>query len=429
MALAYDITRLALRLFNVTPNGIDRIDFALAEHFLKSAGADRCGALAFGLWPRLIASDAARAVIEAIGQHWGETEDPEQDPVYLGIIARLTGHTRNETLAAKTGLRSPRGPARPMGDLLRRLARYGAPIGRSPKKDLPLAARYINVSQFPLWMPAYFKWLESRRDVKAVFFIHDLLPIEMPGYFRDGELERHRRRLANVARFGAAAMVTSEVVREGVADCMRGLGRADMPVFAAAIPCAPIFSSVRIRDPQLSGIPYFVCCSTIEPRKNHLMLLNVWRKLAGSDGKAAPKLVIVGVRGWKYDAVVDLLERSPQLRGLVVEVNGLSSPALKRLLDEARALLMPSFAEGYGLPVREALAAGVPVLASDIPAFREIKDEKLELLNPIDGEAWLAAIRRAATRQRCDDGLVCPSGKAASWAAYFAEIGEFLAKI
>jgi glycosyltransferase involved in cell wall biosynthesis len=76
----------------------------------------------------------------------------------------------------------------------------------------------------------------------------------------------------------------------------------------------------------------------------------------------------------------------------VIEVSGLPTPSVKRLLLESRALLMPSFAEGYGLPIVEALSAGVPVIASDIPVFREIGHGRLMTIDPTDGPRWRAAI-------------------------------------
>jgi glycosyltransferase involved in cell wall biosynthesis len=421
-SIAYDITRLVTRVLNVTPNGIDRIDFALARHFL--ARADSAGMMATGLGPRVLSGDKARAAVEAIGAHWGEEAEPEDDPAYLRVRAELLGREAPE--AKRATARIAQGRSGRVIGAVRALGAYGMAIGQSPRTALAQGARYINVSQFPLWVAGYFRWLEARRDVRAVFFIHDVLPIEMPEYFREAEYERFRARLANLARFGTAALVTTNVVREGLEAQLRGLGRTDFPICVAPIPVAPIFTTAPRPDAALAEVPYFVICSTIEPRKNHLLLLQVWRELVRRDGPGAPKLVIIGGRGWKFEAVAALLDRSPALRGHVVEVSGLATPSLKRLLDGARALLMPSFAEGYGLPVVEAVTAGVPVIASDIPVFQEIAGGWATLISPLDGEAWLETIRAfARTDARTGRAHISTAGPG-SWDDYFARIDAFV---
>jgi glycosyltransferase involved in cell wall biosynthesis len=105
-----------------------------------------------------------------------------------------------------------------------------------------------------------------------------------------------------------------------------------------------------------------------------------------------PKLIIVGRRGWENEQVVDMLERCPALVGHVEERNGCSDRALTDLLRGARALVLPSFAEGYGMPVAEALSVGTPVLCSDLPALREAGGAAPDFLDPLDGPGWRAAI-------------------------------------
>ena len=68
-------------------------------------------------------------------------------------------------------------------------------------------------------------------------------------------------------------------------------------------------------------------------------------------------------------------------------MSGLSSEALRRLLANARALLAPNFAEGYAIPLVEALAIGAPVVCSDIPVFREVTQDCATFLSPLDGRA------------------------------------------
>jgi glycosyltransferase involved in cell wall biosynthesis len=424
LRVAYDITRLATRVLNPTPNGIDRIDFAFARHFLGSAIPKQSAMMITPLGQRVIAETAARDVLDGISVHWGEEEQPDFDEGYRRVVAWISGELKE----FQGPQRVARGRSGQVTGVLQWIRRHGFPFGRSPISSLPKGARYLNVSQFPLWMPSYFRWLKQRPDVKGVFFIHDLLPIENPEYFRKAEYERHLRRLANLAEFGVAAIVTTNVVKDALRRHLGLLGRADMPIFVAPIPVASIFTRPAAVDAALVGHPYFVVCGTIEPRKNHLMLLHVWRELVRRDGAAAAKLVLIGSRGWENENVVDLLERCRAINHHVIEVSGLSTPSLKGLLDGARALLMPSFAEGYGLPIVEALAAHVPVIASDIPVFHESGGDRIITVSPIDGERWLDAIRRFTPGQSPERQAAVAKiePEAPSWQGYFGKLESFL---
>jgi glycosyltransferase involved in cell wall biosynthesis len=147
---------------------------------------------------------------------------------------------------------------------------------------------------------------------------------------------------------------------------------------------------------RLIAEPYFVMLGTIEPRKNHWLLLQVWRKIIERLGVQAPRLVIIGQRGWECENVVDLLERCAPLRGVVTELPACSDADLATYLKHSLALLFPSFTEGYGLPLVEAMALRVPVIASDLAVFREIAGGIPDYLDPLDGMGWLAHIEEFA---------------------------------
>jgi glycosyltransferase involved in cell wall biosynthesis len=127
-----------------------------------------------------------------------------------------------------------------------------------------------------------------------------------------------------------------------------------------------------------------------------------------------------------------MLDRCPGLRGTVVEHNSLPDAEMAPLLKGARAVLLPSFAEGFGFPVIEALALGAPVLCSDIPALRETGGSVPEYLDPLDGLGWRAAILDYAAEPspRRDAQLARLAGwRPPRWSEHFAEVDRFLAQL
>lgn len=225
------------------------------------------------------------------------------------------------------------------------------------------------------------------RHVGATFvpLIHDVIPLEYPEYGRPGESSRHLRRMATVAKLADGVAVNSAATGSA-------LGRYlphDLPVHVCPLGVSGLPDGVAGGH---DGPAYFLSVGTIEPRKNHLLLLNLWRRLIAAHGETAPRLVLVGRRGWENENVLDLLDRCPSLKNHVLELGTVPDTRLAELLRGARALLMPSFAEGFGLPVAEALGHGVPVICSDLPALREAGGDVPEYLDPLDGPAWAAAV-------------------------------------
>ena len=93
-----------------------------------------------------------------------------------------------------------------------------------------------------------------------------------------------------------------------------------------------------------------------------------------------------------------LLERCKQLSNHVIELTA-SDDELHNYLSYAKALLFPTFAEGYGLPLIESLSAGIPVLCSNLAIFHEIAQEVPDYLDPLDGKAWMEMILRIYQRE------------------------------
>ncbi|TXN21167.1 glycosyltransferase family 1 protein [Methylobacterium sp. WL9] len=384
-AIAFDLTRLITRLRHASPTGIDRVDLAYARHVLGGEGP-RFGLVTSAFGPRVIDREQARAIVDAVAAGWVEDVRAEDDPVYRGLV----DGSRVRSSAAKARRSALRRRQIQLGTALRTLRGRGIAV-------LPPDTVYLHSSHLRLDRPARFDWLYERRDIRPVFFVHDLIPISHPEYGRPGESDRHRQRMETIARHAAAVIVNSADVGGRFSAHLAAQGFAPKPITVAPLGVEPVFSARDGEAPRFLR-PTFLVCGTIESRKNHLLLLQVWRDLAERNGADTPHLVIVGRRGWEVENVVDLLDRCRAIAPYVTEVTGLSTPGLARLMRGATALLMPSFIEGYGLPVVEAAASGLPVIASDIPVHREIGHGFSQFLDPLDGPGWRTAIEALSER-------------------------------
>ena len=368
--IVLDLSRLLARLLRTTPTGIDRVELSYARTLLRLVPERLVFGARFprGLYGRLDTAAAVRFV-EHTAELWAAPE-------------RITRRRLRPIAARHLFALRPRRIPRRQG---RRVFLQSSPHQLERQGRL---ARILAVE-----------------DARFVTMVHDLIPLTHPEYVTSGSVASHARRIATVAALADGVVVNSVATRDAL---LAGLPRGRTLRIAAAHLGTDVHAPV---PPMASDRPYFVCVATIEARKNHLLLLNLWRRLVEERGVAAPMLHLIGKRGWENEQVVDMLERCPALQGHVVEHQDLDDRAMRAMVSGARAVLLPSFAEGFGMPVTEAMAAGVPVLAADIPALREVGDGVPEFLDPLDGPGWQAAIedyaatgspRREAQLRRLD---------------------------
>lgn len=267
------------------------------------------------------------------------------------------------------------------------------------------------------------------RDIQILFFVHDLIPMTHPEYCRPAERARHTARMDTVLDVGRGVIVNSAAT---LVELRAYAGRMHRPLPPAAIawPAATPLPAPASSSPERA--PYFVTLGTIEPRKNHWMLLQVWRRLVARLGTRAPRLVVIGRRGWECENVADMLDRCEVLRDFVIERPRCSDAELATYLHHARALLFPSFAEGFGLPLVEALSSGVPVIASDLPVFREIAGDIPTYRDPLDGEGWTDSVEefsRADSVVRLAQLRRLQDFKAPTWSAHFGVVEGLLDRL
>ncbi len=307
-----------------------------------------------------------------------------------------------------------------------RLIAQGAAAGIR-QRDLS-GSVFLNIGHSGLEYHRYPDLL-IKMKVKPVFLVHDLIPITHPEYCRPGEQAKHRIRMKTVLELAQGVITNSRATLDELARFADTLGMR-LPPAQSAFLAPPAFSLADSAPPVTR--PYFVVLGTIEPRKNHLLLLQVWKRLVERLGDQAPLLVLIGQRGWECENAVDLLERCEAVRSHVIEHPSCSDKELANWLQHARALLFPSFAEGFGLPLVEALACGTPVIASDLAVFHEIAGNLPDYCDPLDGLGWLGLIadysssnskKRALQLQRVS------SYSAPSWEMHFQKVEMLLQKV
>ena len=384
-----DISRLISRVRYSTPSGVDRVEMAYARGLLGRYG----DALAFaavhpsGLYGRLPRS-AVLAYLDELERRWSCENDSPRQRSLVSVIPWL-------------------------GALLPSRAGRGRGGGV-----------YVQASPHHLTRAALVRRILAREQARFLCLVHDLIPIEYPEYARPAGARQHRERIATIAELADGVIVNSAATGQSLRPWLERSGRA-VDVRVALLGTEPLAAAEPFRPAD--GRPYFVCIGTIEPRKNHLLLLNLWRHLAQTlPAERVPRLVIVGRRGWENEQVLDMLERSPALPGHVEELNGCSDARMASLLRGARALLMPSFAEGYGMPVAEALSVGTPVLCSDLPALREAGGGAPDYLDPLDGPGWQAKILDHAERGPAHSAQMkrLKAWRAPTWDRHIAIVGE-----
>lgn len=259
-------------------------------------------------------------------------------------------------------------------------------------RSRPLPARGLQEAWARSELPPV-EWLTGRVDVfhatnfvlpplrraRGVVTVHDLAFLRMTDTVSAASA-RYRTLVPRSLRRAAVVVTPSEAVAEQVREAY---GPA-VPVLAVPHGVAPAWAAAQPPDDALRarlGLPreYVLFVGTLEPRKDVRTLLAAHRLVAD-----APPLVLVGPPGW--GAQVDV--------GSAVTPGYLDEADLRPVVAGASALVLPSRDEGFGLPLLEAMAAGTPVVASDLPVLREVGGEHVSYAAVGDAAAFAEALQQ-----------------------------------
>lgn len=238
----------------------------------------------------------------------------------------------------------------------------------------------------------------KRDGVRLIQIIHDVGPTVQPQYFEQIDVNPADYNTA-IVPIADLVLCVSENTKEELAGWLK---RNKLHVPSVKVirlgDDIQIAKPVRPEDPDfersgLKGNDYILFVGTIELKKNHILLYYVY-KLAKVRGIKLPKLVMAGRRGWLTDATFALMTKDPEVKDSFVFMIDKPDDELAWLYSHCLFTVQPSLYEGWGIPVAESLARGVPCACSNFGAMKEIGKEFVEQFSPVSTDECLAAVQR-----------------------------------
>lgn len=260
-----------------------------------------------------------------------------------------------------------------------------------PLAEIKLGDRFLTVSNDGhLDYPAMFSKLTNEHGARIIGFCHDLLPVNYPEFFTHGikdRMEAYFRALINASSMILCNSVCTQ------SDVLRFI--EDQGLFARRIAVVPLGCNLpeagKLSDNEVKRVddfPFILFVSTIERRKNHRILYEIYAEMASHvDFEKLPKIYMVGATGWRVKDLLDDIELNERVTHKFVLLNNVSDAMLAALYRDALFCVYPSFYEGWGLPVSEALAFGKAVIASNAGALPEASGGCALHLSPYDTRA------------------------------------------
>ena len=253
------------------------------------------------------------------------------------------------------------------------------------------------------WHADFFPVAErlQKDGIGIVSVIYDLIPLTHPQFCDEGLVRVFEQWFDWIARTADGFIAISQTISDQVhSEVQWRLGR-DMAAqrwfdyfhLGSELDQANAGAVVR-QDVQrmCKARSVYLMVSTIEPRKNHVYLLNAFELLWAEGSDVA--LCFVGKIGWKTEKLIERIRQHPQLNTRLFMFNDLSDRELEYCYSHSRALVFPSYVEGFGLPLVEAMQRGLPAMASDIPVFREIGGDSMAYFGLSEPESLCRLVRQ-----------------------------------
>ncbi len=268
----------------------------------------------------------------------------------------------------------------------------GKPLSLGPQ-DIVATAGYDWFSQDPVALARE----KRQRRFRYVVMCYDIIPLLFPDMYAEHDVAAFRRYWNAMFPLADRILVNSRRVESDIQSycAAAGLKIAETEVIPLGFDPPPALP--RIQLPKgLEPSRFILFVSTLEPRKGHAMLVNLWRRLLAAriPQRHGFKLVFVGRRGWRVDSLLQDIDKFSAEEPSLVHFASVSDDELSALYAAAAFCVYPSRYEGFGLPIIEAFSHGKAVIASTGGALPETIDGLSPCLDPGNEDAWFDELKR-----------------------------------
>jgi glycosyltransferase involved in cell wall biosynthesis len=245
---------------------------------------------------------------------------------------------------------------------------------------------------YPKWAAALFPVIRGLGG-KVITCVYDILPITHPEFFTSETIEMFEPWYKFAITESDALFAISETTRQ---ELLRRIGNRPIRTdyFHLGADFVPAQTTAPVLVPKKTTSTFLVV-GTIEPRKGHGTVLTAFQMLWASG--LAVRLVFVGRSGWKVSGLISRIEALSATNEFFDYHPNASDALLAQCYGEADAVIAASLAEGFGLPLVETLLLGKPIIASDIPAFREVGGDLPTYFEPGNPASLAASVRSLLT--------------------------------
>lgn len=390
-----DLTRLTRRVGRGVLTGVDRVEMAYVHALLKEP---------IPLFA-LVRLSGGFALLDQSGCN--------------ALLARMTGKTKWGRPDVESLLRLKQSqPQKVVQADCRRLAIRKSRVLENLLEAMPSHFSYINVGHSNISNEVFTAIRERGGSISVL--VHDMIPLDFPEYQRPQTVQDFDEKMQIVSKLADLVIFNSHQSQSDGERHFELMGRIPKSTVAHLGLTKPVPDSGPIPEEIDRSRPFFVTVGTIEPRKNHKLLLDIWEE-SFSDSHS-PQLVVIGARGWNNEDIFKRLDLKPKN---VIELNRVSDRKLAQLTQFSAGLLFPSVVEGFGLPPAEAILQQTPVICGNLPVYREFLSNIPIYVDSEDRYLWKAMIEKLADQKRADKAVNFDLRTLPTWQAHFNQVLKF----